>query len=63
MIPQGIVVTGDHRRCEVLVRNPESLNGGTPESVRDPLGDLLRRIMRTMETVAELRGAHLAMNS
>jgi uncharacterized protein (DUF302 family) len=63
MIPHPIVVTGDNRRSEVLLRNPDSLNGGTPETVRDPLGNLLRRMMRTMETIAELQGAPLAMST
>jgi uncharacterized protein (DUF302 family) len=63
LIPQAVVVTGDNRRSEVLVRSPESLNGAIPESVRDPLLDLLRRITRTVESVAEQQGAHLAIGS
>jgi uncharacterized protein (DUF302 family) len=60
LIPQPVVISGDHRRSEVLARSPE-LSGAIPESVRDPLLDLLRRITRAMESVAEREGAHLAV--
>jgi len=63
LIPQAVVITGDNRRSEVLVRSAESLNGAIPESVRDPLLDLLCRISRTVESVAEQQGAHLALSS
>lgn len=61
LIPQPVVITGDKRRSEVLVRSAESLHGAAPESVRDPLHDLLRRITRTMDSIAENHGAHLAV--
>jgi uncharacterized protein (DUF302 family) len=63
LIPQPIVITGDNRHSEARVRSPESLNGAVPESVRDPLLDLLRRITRMMESIAEKEGAHLAISS
>lgn len=63
MIPQPLVITGDSRHAEVLVRSPESLTGDTPESVRDPLLDLLRRMTRAVESVAERQGARLAISS
>lgn len=62
-IPQAVAITGDSRRSAALVRSPESLNGTVPESVRDPLLDLLRRISRAMESVAGKEGAHLAVRS
>ena len=63
MIPQPVVITGDRRHSEVLVRSPASLRGAIPESVRDPFLDLLRRIARSMESIAERRHAHLALSS
>jgi len=60
LIPQPVVVTGDNRNSEVLVRSAESLAGEIPESVRDPLRDLQTRIARAMETIAERQEAHLA---
>jgi uncharacterized protein (DUF302 family) len=63
LIPQPVVITGDNRRSEALVRSPEPLNGGIPESVRDPWLDLLRRIVRTVESIAEKQRAQLAISS
>jgi uncharacterized protein (DUF302 family) len=63
LIPQPIAITGDNRHSEVLVRSPVSLNGAVPESVRDPLLDLLRRITHTVEGIAEKQGEHLAIRS
>jgi uncharacterized protein (DUF302 family) len=59
LIPQPVVVTGDSRHTEVLMRSSESLAGEAPESVRDPLLDLHKLIARAMETIAERQGAHL----
>jgi uncharacterized protein (DUF302 family) len=58
LIPQPVVVTGGDRNTEVLVRSSESQTGFTPESVRDPLLDLHRRIVSAMEGIAERHGAH-----
>jgi uncharacterized protein (DUF302 family) len=63
LIPQPVVITGDNRHSEALVRSPDSLRGATPESVRDPLADLMRRISQTMEGVADEKGARLAVSS
>ena len=63
LIPQALAITGDNRRSEVFVRSPESLNSAIPESVRDPLLDLLRRISRAVESIAAKQGAHLAVSS
>ncbi len=63
MIPQPLVVTGDARRSEVLLRNPDALTRETPESVRDPLGGLLRRMARALESVADRQEAPLAAGS
>jgi uncharacterized protein (DUF302 family) len=62
LIPQPLVITGDNRHTEVLMRSPEVPAGEVPESVRDPLLDLQRRMARTMESIAERHGAHLAVN-
>lgn len=53
LIPQPVVVTGDQWQSEALVRNLDVLSGGIPESVREPFSDLLRRITRSMESIAE----------
>lgn len=53
LIPQPVVVTGDNRHTEVLVRKAESLAGESPVTMRDPLADLHTRITRAMESVAE----------
>lgn len=63
LIPQPVVVTGDNRQTEVLVRSAESLTLQTPESVRDPLLDLHVRIGRAMETISETQGAQLTASS
>jgi uncharacterized protein (DUF302 family) len=60
LIPQPVVVTGDNRYSDVLVRSPESLSGAIPESVRDPTLDLLRRIALTMKSVSEKQVAGLS---
>jgi hypothetical protein len=63
LIPQPLVITGKNRHTEVLMRSPESLAAEIPESVREPLLDLLKRIARAMESVAERQGAQLALSS
>jgi hypothetical protein len=63
MIPQPLVVTGRARHSEVLVRSPESPDAIVPESVRDPLLGLQRRMARAMESIAEREGACLAVSS
>jgi uncharacterized protein (DUF302 family) len=60
LIPQPVVITGDNRHSDVLVRSPESLSGAIPESIRDPTLDLLRRISRTTESISEKQVAGLA---
>jgi len=61
LIPQPVVITGDSRHTEILMRSAEGLTAGTPESVRDPLLDLHKRIALAMETVAERQGVHFAV--
>jgi uncharacterized protein (DUF302 family) len=63
LIPQPVVVTGNNRRTEVLVRNPELPSGDVPESLRAPLEGLRRRILRALECVGEQQGVHLAICS
>ena len=63
LIPQPLVVTGDNRRTEVVVRSPEAPAGEIPESVRNPLLDLQVRMTRAMESIAERQGAHVALTS
>lgn len=63
LIPQPVVVTGDTRHTDVLVRSLDSLLGETPESVRDPLLALVSRITRAMDTIAERHPEHLALSS
>ena len=63
MSPQPVVITGDNRRSEILVRSPESLHGMIPESIRDPLLDLVHRISAVVEGLAEKQGAHLVLTS
>ena len=60
LIPQPIVVTGDSRHTEVVLRSPEMPGIDVPESVRDPLLGLQVRMTRAIETVADQHGAHLA---
>jgi uncharacterized protein (DUF302 family) len=63
LIPQPLVVTGDSRHTEVLVRSPELPAGEIPESVRDPLLGLQVRMTRAIESIAERQGAHQAVSS
>ena len=63
LIPQPLVVTGDNRQTEVLVRSPEMPAGAIPESVRDPLIGLQVRMTCAIESIAERQGAHLAISS
>ena len=63
LIPQPLVITGDSRQAEVLLRSPEMPVAGIPESVRDPLIGLQVRMTRAMESIAEQQGAHLAISS
>src|ERR1051325_6769132 len=62
-IPQPLVVTGDNRGAEVLLRSAEVPAGAIPESVRDALNDLQMRMTRAIESIAERQGAHLAISS
>ncbi|MBN9657563.1 MAG: hypothetical protein J0H49_05260 [Acidobacteria bacterium] len=60
LIPQPVVVSGDDRHTEVLVRGIEALmEGGLPASLREPLLNLHARIVRAIQTIAEREGAHL----
>lgn len=52
-IPQPLLVTGSGPRTEVFVRPPDSSTADIPESSRDPLISLRRRMMRAMESVAD----------
>lgn len=63
LIPQPLVITGDKRQTEVLVRSPASLTSEVPESVRDPLLDLQRRMTLAIESIAESQEAHLAVRN
>lgn len=63
LIPQAVVVSGNHHSTEVLVRGLEALvDGGLPASVREPLLNLHARIVQAMETIAEREGAHLIVS-
>lgn len=53
LIPQPLVLTGDSRRSEVRLRNPDALPADIPHAVRAPLLDLLRRMTRAVDTIAE----------
>jgi uncharacterized protein (DUF302 family) len=61
--PQPLVVTGDNRHTEVLVRSPELPAGDIPETVRDPLLGLQVRMTRAIESIAERQEAHLAVST
>jgi uncharacterized protein (DUF302 family) len=63
LIPQPIVVTGDNRQSEVLLRSAEMPAGAIPETVRDPLIGVQVRMTRAIESIAERQGAHLAISS
>jgi uncharacterized protein (DUF302 family) len=63
LIPQPVVVTGDNRHTEVVVRSFESLTFETPASVRNPLLDLHSRITQAMETIADSQAAYLTVRS
>ena len=63
LIPQPLVITGNNRHTEVLVRRPASLTNEVPESIRDPLYDLQRRMTVAMESIGEVQGVPLAVNS
>ncbi len=63
LIPQPLVVAGDNRHTEILMRSPELPATDIPESVRDPLLGLQLRMTRAMESIAERQGAHLAVSS
>jgi len=62
-IPQPVVVSGNDRYTEVLVRSAKSLvTGGFPASVQDPILQLQERIVRSMESVAEKEDAPMLVN-
>ena len=63
LIPQPLVVTGDNRHTEVLVRSPELPVGDIPESVRDPLLGLQVRMTQAIESIAERQEARLAVTT
>ena len=63
-IPQPVVISGNDRHTEVLIRSAKSLVlGGFPASAQDPLLQLQERIVRAMETIAEREEAPLLVNS
>lgn len=63
LIPQAVVVSGNDRHTEVLVRGLEALvDGGLPASVREPLLNLHARIVQAMETIAERESVHLIIS-
>ncbi len=60
LIPQPVVISGNDRYTETIVRSVEALvEGGLPASVREPLQNLHARIVKAMETIAEREGAQL----
>lgn len=61
LIPQPLVITGDSRQTEALMRSPDSFAAETPESVREPLVEILRRMTQAMEAICEREPAHLAV--
>jgi uncharacterized protein (DUF302 family) len=64
LIPLPVVVSGNDRHTEVLVRSVEALvEGGLPVSVREPLMNLHAQIVRALETIAEREGAHLTVST
>ena len=63
LIPQPLVVTGDNRQAEVLLRSAEMPADAIPETVRDPLIGIQVRMTRTIEGIAERQGAHMAISS
>ena len=61
--PQPVVVSGNGRNTEVLIRSSESLLSGTlPARVHNPLIQLHERILRAMEMIAERNGTSLTAN-
>ena len=62
-IPQPVVISGNDRHTEVLVRSAKALAGGFPASVQDPLLQLQERIVRAMETIAEREEAPVLVDS
>ena len=63
LIPQPLVVTGDNRQTEVLLRSAEMPAEAVPETVRDPLIGVQVRMTRAIESIAERQGAHMAISS
>ena len=63
LIPQPLVVTGDNRQAEVLLRSAEMPDEAIPETVRDPLIGVQVRMTRAIESIAERQGAHMAISS
>jgi uncharacterized protein (DUF302 family) len=63
LIPQPLVVTGDNRQAEVLLRSAEVPAEAIPETVRDPLIGVQVRMTRAIESIAERQGAHMAISS
>ena len=55
LIPQPLVVTGDNRQAEVLLRSAEMPAEAIPETVRDPLIGVQVRMTRAIESIAERR--------
>src|SRR6185437_14360479 len=63
LIPQPLVVTGDNRQAKLLLRSAEAPTEAIPEIVRDPLIGVQVRMTRAIESIAERKGAHMAISS
>src|SRR6185437_191613 len=63
LIPQPLVVTGDKRQAEVLLRSAEMPAEAIPETVRDPLIGVQVRMTRAIESIADRQGARMAISS
>lgn len=60
LIPCPVVITGDNKRSDVIVRTTEGLSCAIPEGIRELTLDLLRRVSRTVASVCEKQMAELA---
>ena len=60
-IPQPLVVCGGHPNTRVILRSADPCNADVPETIRDPVLSLQRRMTKALETIADRQDAPLSV--
>jgi hypothetical protein len=59
-IPQPLVVCGGNPNTRLILRSPDRCNSDVPDTIRDPILSLQRRMTRALETIADRQDAPLS---